>query len=216
VIVRRMASAVAVWLGLGMSLCVAAPAAYGDTVYLKSGEVRVSVVERFSDGAFWIREGRKTVIYMPDDILKIVFDPASEIVLPTRSALPRTPALAPGKSPAPERPISKLMSIPSADASDSGAVIPDLAILNYQAQFTSGVFQIVGDVENRRAAPARYVKVSIFLLDGSGTVVDQNFSFVHPDPPHLDAGQSKRFKVSFLNPPARVSKYKIRVESSPF
>lgn len=197
-----------------------------DTLYLKSGEILNTRVERFSDGAFWVREGKKTVIVRPEEILKIVFDPETETTVTVRPAKVK---------PAPEqkrpgRPA--ILTIPPADASispapggpadsatmtaEDSASRPGLAILNYNAIMNSGIFQIVGEVENRMAADARYVKITVYLIDRGGEVADQNFAYVHPDPPHLRPSEKKSFRVSFINPPSDITKYKIRVESSQF
>ncbi len=199
--------------------------ARSDTLYLKSGEILSTRVERFSDGAFWVREGKKTVIVRPEEILRIVFDPETETTVTVR----------PGKAkPKPERKTGPpaILSIPAADASPSlpaggpsdtassssedSPGRPNLAILNYNAIMNSGIFQIVGEVENRSSADARYVKITIFLIDRAGEIVDQNFAYVHPDPPHLNPREKKSFRVSFINPPGDIAKYKIRVESSQF
>lgn len=189
---------------------------FGDTLYLKTGEVLQTRVERFSDGAFWVRDGKRTVIFRPDDILKIVFQDAPETTVTVR----------PGKAglkPAPKSKASAILTIPPADASSSVESPPEdtagrgeLAILNYKANLFSGIFQILGEVENRMKTDARYVKITVLLMDRDGSVIDQNFAYVYPDPPHLSPGGKKSFRVSFINPPPGVTKYKIRVESSAF
>ena len=52
------------------SVCRSASA---DTLYLRSGDVISTSVERYSDGAFWVKDGKKTYVLDPKDILKIVF-----------------------------------------------------------------------------------------------------------------------------------------------
>lgn len=191
---------------------------FGDTIYLKTGEVRQTAVERFSDGAFWVKDGKRTIILDPAEILKIVFtrDPDTSL---SRISAARAPTLSRSSA-------ARMLSIPSADASgeegggEAGDTIPatepDLVILNYNAIMRGGIFHVVGEVENRKAVEARYVKVTVFLIDRREEVVDQNFSYVHPTPPHLKPNQKKSFKASFFNPPADVAKYKIRVESGQF
>ena len=214
-----------------MMFCGLPGPSHADTVILKSGEIRSTVVDRFSDGAFWVRDGKKIYIIQPDEILKIVFTRDTEVTLPLRpeKILARPPGVRSKPAPA-SRTTREILSIPSAAASSApseegsadtvqspaGESEPELAILNYTALLNSGIFQIVGEIENRSAEMVRYVKVSVFLMDESGAVIDQNFSFVNPDPPHLKPDEKKAFKVSFLNPPKQITKYKIRVESSRF
>lgn len=189
------------------SFCVSP--AFGDTIFLKSGEVITTKVERFSDGAFWVREGKKTYILDPSDVLKIAFTQDLETLMPasSRKAAPRAPPVSSSRA--------NLFVVP-ASASSFDSPPAELVILNYSARLTSGIFQVTGEVENRMDTTARYVKITVSLMDESGEIVDQNFSFVRPDPPHIDAGNKKGFRVSFLNPATGVAKYKIRVESSPF
>ena len=190
-----------------------------DTIYLKSGDVVSTSVERYSDGAFWVKDGRRTYILDPKDILKIVFTRDLESLT---STTPRR-----SSAPAPKRPAAGvILSVQPASASNSPQAVddadgadtfgPGLAIINYTAQMTQGIFQVVGEVENRTDTPERYVKVSVSLMDGIGTALDQNFSYVMPGPPHLKSGERKGFRVSFLNPKKGVAKYRIRVESSQY
>ncbi len=194
--------------------------ARADTIYLKGGEVRTTVVERYSDGAFWVRDGNRTIILRPEEILKIVFVEASEFVAkakPVAATSRRVPEKHPASSAA-------LLTVPAAVASSerSPADTPppetdgQLVILNYRAMMNTGIFQVVGGVENRMKSEARYVKITVTLLDEKDHPIDQNFSYVQPGPPHLRAGETKQFRVSFIQPPDGVAKYKIRVESSPF
>src|SRR3990167_7072516 len=202
------------------------PPAFGDTIYLKTGEVLRTEVERYSDGAFWVKDGRRTYILKPEEILKIVFQPFAG-PHETTGVAPRSRGARPGQGASGGGGVTGMVQTATAAlraiASESGAIDSAdttareaLAIVSYEALLNSGIFQIVGEVENRLRTPARYVKITVVLMDRSGSVVDQNFSYVHPDPPHLEVGQRKAFKVSFLHPPQGVTKYKIRVESSPF
>lgn len=206
----------------GVLLCVvfAACPARADTVYLKTGEVRAMTVERYSDGAFWVRDGKRTVIYRPEEIIKIVFAESIEHVAQIRPAAgpaaSRTPAARHAASSA------ALLTVPSAAASPPASSVPSdsaeaqLVILNYRANAQKGIFQIVGEVASRMQTEARYVKITVTLLAADGDALDQNFSYVLPSPPHLKPGETKSFRVSFIRPPDGIAKYKIRVESSPF
>lgn len=201
-----------------------APAAVGDTIILKSGEILKTRVERFSDGAFWVRDGKKTIVIQPEDILKIVFSPSPETSAAVRPAGPmkqdsksKSPAILSMPAASAAMPVPVALAEKAADLQvEDTSSRADLAILDYNAVFNSGIFQIVGTVENRMKTDARYVKISVLLLDREGNVSDQNFSYVTPDPPHLRSGEKKPFRVSFINPPAGITKYKIRVESSQF
>lgn len=200
---------------------------HADTIYLKTGSVMVTQIERFSDGAFWVKDGKRTVILHPDEITKIVFSAGPDPSVVTMVRPPVPPSGSRGLS-------GSMLAAPPAMAStfpgssmtdtDFESTTPDtsefvepadLIILNYNAHLTRGIFQIIGEVENRRTTEARYVKATVFLMNVQGAVVDQNFSYVSPSP-HLKPGERKSFKVSFLNPAENVSKYKIRVESAAF
>ncbi|MBI4179058.1 DUF3426 domain-containing protein [bacterium] len=217
-----------------VGLAAARPAS-ADTLVLKSGRTIQAQVERYTDGAFWVRAGRQTAVFYPEDIEKIVFDPVRAVKPSTpagvRAAGPpeadglgeADPDSAIGAEPAGRlsKTADALSGIPAADAAgDDAAAESDadtgLAIVNYQAMMTRGIFQIVGDVENRTEVPARYVKVTVTLFDGRGEAIGRNFSYLLGKDPNLAPGDRKGFRVSFLNPPDGVTKYKIRVESSQF
>lgn len=190
--------------GSALALLLAAPAAHAsDSIYLKTGDVFTGDVRVFTGQMLKIHVNGQEQMYHVNEIQKILFDA-------DHASPPAAPA--PAANPVTEAEIRQMTRSPApAPAQETGLVITD-----YNAVFQTGIFQIVGEVENRTDKEMRYTKVTVFLYDEAGKDIDSNFSYVLGDDPHLKPRQKKSFRVSFLNPPPNVNRYKIRVETSPF
>lgn len=173
---------------------LAASGAVADAIILKSGrQMNVAVREISDNTVYFVSNG---------DIHSLPLTEVKKILI----------AGEPGQATAATPAAGAVAAAPTVPAAPP-VPPPALELVNTASGFDRGVLTVQGEVRNNTAREIKFVQLIVTLHDEADTVLTTSYLYAPGPSPHLQAGESRAFRASFLNPPPTTYKYKVRAES---
>jgi len=188
-------------LALAMLLAMAGAAA-ADALFLQSGRQLNVAVREISDGVVYFVSNGEIHSLPLTEVKKIIM---AGVAVPENAGMPPTAGMSPaGVSPATAPPVPPVPAAPPAP----------LELVATSSSYDRGVLTVQGEVRNNTDQEIKFVQLVVTLHDESDSVLATPTYLYAPGPtPHLQAGESRAFRVAFIAPPPTTYKYKVSAES---